>query len=110
MVGGTRHSSSCLDAGSGLTCSTAHCIIASIRHRDMQYVFPDEEEEKERVLSGHGYGSGNSRFSGIQVQCALIDGSSHIEYVPGSHARWDTEEEYAVRKLDNCIHRFEEMP
>ena len=26
----------------------------------------------------------------IQVQCALLDGSSHIEYVPGSHARWDS--------------------
>ena len=79
-------------------------------HRDMQYVFPDEEEEKERILSGHGYGSGDSRFSGVQVQCALLDGSQHIEYVPGSHARWDTDEEYAVRKLDDKVHRFEPMP
>jgi hypothetical protein len=76
----------------------------------MQYVFPDEEEERERVSSGHGYGTGNSRFSGIQVQCALLDDSSHIEYVPGSHARWDTEEEYAVRKLDDSSHRFDAMP
>lgn len=83
---------------------------ARLRHRDMQYVFPNEVEEKERISSGQGYGSGNTRFSGIQVQCALLDGSAHIEYVPGSHARWDTEEEYAVRKADHFSHRFEPMP
>ena len=79
-------------------------------HRDMQYVFPDEHEERERVSSGQGYGSGGSGFSGIQVQCALLDGSSHIEYVPGSHARWDTDDEYAVRKIDDFSHRFDAMP
>jgi hypothetical protein len=82
-------------------------------HRDMQYVFPEEEEEKQRVGSGSGYGGepvARGKFSGVQIQCACLADSRHIEYVPGSHARWDTAAEYQVRKVDSFSHRFEDMP
>lgn len=76
-------------------------------HRDMQYVFRNEAEEKARILR---QGEPGRTWSGMQVQVPLIDGSQHIEYVLGSHARWDTAEEYRVRKLDDFSHRYEDMP
>ena len=83
-------------------------------HRDMQYVFPDEGEEKERVTSGGAHWGGDPQatgsFSGIQIQVALLPESRHIEYVPSSHARWDTAGEYHVRKGDNFAHHFDDMP
>ena len=46
-------------------------------HRDMQYVFPKESEEKARILR---QSEPDRTWSGMQVQVALIDGSQHIEY------------------------------
>ena len=62
-------------------------------HRDSQFHWPDEGEER-RMLST------NSRLqSALQLQVALAP-SSDVEVVPGSHLRWDTPEEYAIRRAD----------
>ena len=62
-------------------------------HRDSQFHWPDEGEER-RMLSS------NSRLqSALQLQVALSP-SSDVEVVPGSHLRWDTPEEYAIRRAD----------
>lgn len=73
-------------------------------HRDTQFLYPDEEEEK-RVVAERG-AAGTS----IQLQVALVP-SSDIEVVPGSHLRWDTEEEYAIRRADEgARNRSNAMP
>lgn len=63
-------------------------------HRDSQFLFPDETLEREKLVEAGGVGDH------IQLQIALVP-SDDIEYVPGSHRRWDTPEEYAVRRADN---------
>ena len=40
-----------------------------------------------------------TRPDGIQLQIALVE-TSDVEYVPGSHRRWDTDEEYRIRLAD----------
>jgi ectoine hydroxylase-related dioxygenase (phytanoyl-CoA dioxygenase family) len=46
----------------------------------------------------------------IQLQIALVP-SSDIEIVPGTHLRWDNEEEYAIRCADGRVHnRSNSMP
>jgi hypothetical protein len=65
-------------------------------HRDSQFVFPDEAEERERFdacMSDFG--------NGVQIQIALVD-SDDLEYVPGSHLRWDTPAEYRIRRADGA--------
>lgn len=63
-------------------------------HRDSQFRENyDEEVEKELILNQKVPG-------GMQMQIALVP-SDDSEYVPGSHLRWDTEEEYAIRLKDN---------
>jgi hypothetical protein len=56
-------------------------------HRDQQFGARDEEEERQRM----------SRTVGIHVHIALLP-DDNLEFVPGSHARWDTDEELAIRK------------
>lgn len=62
-------------------------------HRDAQFVTPDEDAERDMVLKSARSGSG------VQMQVALAP-SGDVEYVPGSHLRWDTAEEYDIRKAD----------
>tara|TARA_B100000809_G_scaffold266218_2_gene327892 strand:- start:1459 stop:2286 length:828 start_codon:yes stop_codon:yes gene_type:complete len=63
-------------------------------HRDCQFRENyDEDVEKEMILN-------NKVPGGMQMQIALVP-SDDSEYVPGSHLRWDTEEEYAIRLKDN---------
>jgi hypothetical protein len=67
-------------------------------HRDVQYVVSGDEEERAR-LSDPSF-----RACAMQVQVPLVF-SDELEYVPGSHLRWDTPEEYAIRKADGCRNR-----
>eukprot|EP01052_Picozoa_sp_SAG31_P029136 SAG31_NODE_2873_length_4972_cov_3.088241_5_plen_349_part_00 len=62
-------------------------------HRDAQYIKPIEAQEKQLVLQPDEEPGGRM----FQIQCALLP-SQHFEYVRGSHARWDTAEEYRIRK------------
>ena len=63
-------------------------------HRDSQFRENyDEDVEKDYILS-------TPHESGIQLQIALVP-SDDAEVVPGSHLRWDTDEEYAIRLKDN---------
>jgi ectoine hydroxylase-related dioxygenase (phytanoyl-CoA dioxygenase family) len=62
-------------------------------HRDSQYETSDEASEKELVLSGGDTGAG------VQLQVALVP-SDDVEIVAGSHLRWDTPQELAIRRAD----------
>jgi hypothetical protein len=66
-------------------------------HRDSQFIAPDDEAEQ-KVLQDYLING-----SGVQMQIALVP-SADVEYVPGSHRRWDTPEEYRIRKADNEAH------
>jgi len=66
-------------------------------HRDSQFSNREDAAE-EQVIIGAGAGG-----RGFQMQIALTP-SDDIEYVPGSHLRWDTPAEYAIRKADNWAH------
>jgi len=66
-------------------------------HRDTQFMTKTDEDE--RAMLAHGGTLGD----GLQLQVALVP-SDDVEYVPGSHLRWDTPEEYAIRKADKCKH------
>ena len=63
-------------------------------HRDSQFLCPDETAEREKILAVGGVSDH------IQLQIALVP-SDDIEYVPSSHRRWDTDEEYTVRRADS---------
>lgn len=69
-------------------------------HRDQQFDAPDEATERARMLS----------HVGIHVHIAFAP-DDHLEFVPGTHARWDTPEERRIRKnLDGCKANSDEMP
>ncbi len=73
-------------------------------HRDTQFLIPDEAQE--RAFLERGTPEGDA----IQLQVALVP-SEDIEFVPGSHLRWDTPEEYRIRLSDNQAHcRSNAMP
>jgi hypothetical protein len=72
-------------------------------HRDAQFVFADEADEKDMVLRG-----GDAAL-GVQTQIALVP-SEDLELVPGSRGRWDTPGEYAVRKGGGGNNRSPDMP
>ena len=73
-------------------------------HRDSQFSAPDDEAEQ--ALLAKAAESGNS----VQMQIALIP-SADIEVVPGSHLRWDTPAEYAIRKAEGgAQNRSNTMP
>lgn len=62
-------------------------------HRDTQFRTDSDEEEKEKIFDCPVVGNG------IQMQVALAP-SDDVEFVPGSHIRWDTPQEYQIRKAD----------
>ena len=73
-------------------------------HRDTQFHCPDEGHEKAMILSGEASGKA------IQMQIALAP-SDDVEFVSGSHLRWDTPEEYQIRRADGGANsRSHEMP
>lgn len=72
-------------------------------HRDSQFLFPDETIEREKLVAANGISDH------IQLQVALVP-SDDIEFVPGSHRRWDTPEEYHVRRADEGANNRSEMP
>jgi hypothetical protein len=73
-------------------------------HRDAQYMTQTEDEERAMIMNAGDGGSG------MQLQIALAP-SEDIEVVPGSHLRWDTPEEHAIRKADGGAHnRSNAMP
>jgi ectoine hydroxylase-related dioxygenase (phytanoyl-CoA dioxygenase family) len=73
-------------------------------HRDSQFGTPDDG--KEQAILAQLSSAGDS----IQMQIALAP-SDDVEYVPGSHLRWDSPAEYAIRKADGGHHnRSNQMP
>lgn len=66
-------------------------------HRDTQFRAQSDAEEREAILSRQGFGTS------VQLQVALVE-SDDVEFVPRSHLRWDTDEEYAIRKADDGKH------
>jgi ectoine hydroxylase-related dioxygenase (phytanoyl-CoA dioxygenase family) len=73
-------------------------------HRDTQFITKSEAEDRKLVERN------DSRQMGAQIQIALVP-SEDIEVVPGSHLRWDTSEEYAIRLADGQKHnRSNSMP
>jgi hypothetical protein len=67
-------------------------------HRDSQFLQPDEASELASIRAQAG-GPGDA----LQFQIALV-ANDDLELVPGSHLRWDTAEEYAIRRADGGIH------
>ncbi len=63
-------------------------------HRDTQLFIKDEEEEKGAILSRSA--SPNILF----LEVSLV-ANEDKEFVPGSHLRWDRDEEYRIRKSDS---------
>lgn len=73
-------------------------------HRDTQFGTPDDAAERSQIERPDINGSG------VQMQIALVP-SDDVEYVPRSHLRWDSPEEYAIRKADGGRHsRSNAMP
>ncbi len=73
-------------------------------HRDSQYMTNDEASERAMLLEGGDTGSG------IQLQVALVP-SDDVELVPASHLRYDTPDEYAIRRAEGGRHnRSNDMP
>ena len=60
---------------------------SGVWHRDQQFDAPDAETERERMRS----------TAGLHAHLAL-ERDDHLEYVPGSHARWDTPAELRIRR------------
>jgi hypothetical protein len=72
-------------------------------HRDSQYMTIDEASERAMLLEGGDSGSG------IQLQVALAP--SDVELVPGSHLRYDSPEELAIRRAEGGrLCRSNDMP
>ena len=72
-------------------------------HRDSQFTTPDEETEKAQVLRVAENLRTQQKGTSLQLQIALVP-SDDSEYVPGSHLRWDSEEEYFIRRADGFKH------
>lgn len=69
-------------------------------HRDQQFDAPDEETERRRMRA----------IAGLHAHLALA-ADDHLEYVPGSHARWDTPAELRIRRgLDGAAKNSDAMP
>lgn len=66
-------------------------------HRDSQFRCPDAADERKilRALSPSG--------KGVQMQICLVP-SDDVEFVPGSHLRWDTPAEYQMRRAEEGKH------
>jgi hypothetical protein len=75
-------------------------------HRDSQFEYPDPTDERTSILHRAAVGGG----SVAQVQLALID-SDDLQYIPGSHRRWDAVEELRIRLSDDPqVRCSDEMP
>ena len=73
-------------------------------HRDTQFITKTEQEEKAKIQSAEDTGDA------IQLQIALL-ANSDVEFVPGSHLRWDTAKEHYIRKDGDGAHsRSDTMP
>lgn len=73
-------------------------------HRDSQFTKPDDADEQVMIADA------GTISRSVQMQIALAP-SDDIEYVPRSHLRWDTPEEYQIRKADGWKHnQSNEMP
>ena len=73
-------------------------------HRDTQFRAADDAEEKKAIAARGGFGSS------VQLQVALAP-SDDVEYIPGSHNRWDGPEEYHIRKAEGgTYNRSNAMP
>jgi Phytanoyl-CoA dioxygenase (PhyH) len=59
-------------------------------HRDTQFDTPDPERERERM----------QRHAGLHFRVAF-EFDDRLQYVRGSHNRWDTEQEFSIRKGSN---------
>ena len=59
-------------------------------HRDQQFGVPDDETEKRRM----------AQTVGIHAHIAFLP-DDNFQYVPGSHIRWDTPDELAIRRGTN---------
>ena len=69
-------------------------------HRDQQFDAPDDETERQRMRA----------IAGLHAHLALA-ADDHLEYVPGSHARWDTPAELRIRRgLDGAAKNSDAMP
>ncbi|MBX3498411.1 MAG: phytanoyl-CoA dioxygenase family protein [Alphaproteobacteria bacterium] len=55
-------------------------------HRDTQFLAPDADSEKRDIAAG----------TGVHFRVALAD-DPWLSIVPGSHCRWDTAQEWAIR-------------
>ena len=78
--------------------------VDGIWHRDLQFMHPDIEEEKDVLAAGSEEGHG------VQLQIALVP-SDDVEVVPGSHLRWDTPKEFDIRHADGKRNnRSSDMP
>jgi hypothetical protein len=79
-------------------------------HRDSQFVTPNETADREMVERKARKVVQTRRLADIQMQIALVP-TEDSEYVPGSHLRWDTPDEYQIRKADGEKHnRSNQMP
>lgn len=69
-------------------------------HRDQQFDAPDEATERAR-MNGH---------TGVHVHIAFLP-DDNLEFITGTHKRWDTPEERRIRKgLDGCEKNSDAMP
>jgi len=59
-------------------------------HRDTQFDTPDPERERERM----------QRHVGLHFRVAF-EFDDRLQFVPGSHNRWDTTQEFSIRKGPN---------
>ena len=77
-----------------------HTSLDGNWHRDTQFTSPDEATEKQKVLHAAERMRQTGRPQSMQMQIALVP-SDDSEYVPGSHLRWDTDEEYYIRRSND---------
>ncbi len=61
-----------------------------IWHRDTQFLAPEAELEKQRIKHN----------TGVHFRVAFL-ADDYLEYVPGSEKRWDSLEEFSIRKSEN---------
>lgn len=73
-------------------------------HRDTQFIYKDVSDEREHLLNMALTGADE-----VQVQIPLV-ASDDLEYVPGSHHRWDDDHELWIRRADDEAHCREELP
>lgn len=70
-------------------------------HRDVQYADDPIEEQKDEVI--------NNSNNVVHFRIALKD-EPGVELIPGTHARWDTDEEFDVRTQQNNRESFNDLP